>query len=138
MNGDLERRYRRLLRLLPRQYRMERGEEMTGSFLDTAEAEAEGGGRRWPDPREVVSLLALAVRVRTGAAVAEPGTAKADFSRLLAMCGAFYLGAMGIAWSTGAYLVSGGLFQICLLAAVAVRLLANRRRARNEGTPVLT
>jgi hypothetical protein len=36
MSGHLERRYRRLLILLPKHYREERGDELVGVFLDGA------------------------------------------------------------------------------------------------------
>jgi hypothetical protein len=59
----LEARYRRLLRLYPRDYRRQRGEEMVGTYLETV-----GGGRRWPRPADVADLVAGSLRQRVRAA----------------------------------------------------------------------
>lgn len=56
-------RYRRVLTLLPRAYREERGEEMLGVMLDAAQDE----GRNGPTPAELLSVLGLSLRLRTGA-----------------------------------------------------------------------
>ena len=56
-------RYRRVLALLPRAYREQRGDEMLGVMLDAAADE----GRRGPSLGELVSVLALSLRLRTGA-----------------------------------------------------------------------
>jgi hypothetical protein len=95
--------------LLPKEYREERGEEVLGAFLDGAEER--GGTRRWPDPREVLSLAALALRVRAGADAAVEATRKAEIVRLIALCGAFYLSVNGIGWLVGTEVWLGGLFK---------------------------
>lgn len=56
-------RYRRVLTLLPRAYREERGEEMLGVMLDGAQ----DAGRDRPTPAELLSVLGLSLRLRTGA-----------------------------------------------------------------------
>ncbi|NUW35071.1 hypothetical protein HTZ77_27105 [Nonomuraea sp. SMC257] len=59
--SELERRYRRLLRLYPRDHRARHEEEMLGVLMETAEP-----GRRRPHPRDVTDLLigAAALRLR--------------------------------------------------------------------------
>jgi hypothetical protein len=57
MTGALERRYRRLLRAYPAAYRAERGDEIVGTFLDTA-----GPDRRWPHVRDAADLLGDGLR----------------------------------------------------------------------------
>ncbi|MDU0295217.1 hypothetical protein NUG22_38985, partial [Saccharothrix longispora] len=61
----LERRYRSLLRVLPRWYRVEREEEMVGIFLaDRGDGlDLEYG---WPGWGEAAATAGLAVRVRLG------------------------------------------------------------------------
>lgn len=59
-------RYRRVLTLLPRAYREERGEEMLGVMLDSAE----DLGRDRPTFGELLSVLGLSLRLRTGATAA--------------------------------------------------------------------
>ena len=54
----LERRYRRLLRLLPADHRATRGEELLGLLLDLDE------GRTRPSPRQAVGVVGLALRLR--------------------------------------------------------------------------
>lgn len=56
-------RYRRVLTLLPRAYREERGEEMLGVMLDAAQ----DAGRDRPTAAEMLSVLGLSLRLRTGA-----------------------------------------------------------------------
>jgi hypothetical protein len=60
MNSPLERRYRRVLRILPREYRRDREEEMVATLLD------ERGERldRGPGLAESLAVLGLAVRTR--------------------------------------------------------------------------
>jgi hypothetical protein len=58
----LEIRYRRILALLPRDYRERRGEEMLAVLLDGA-----GRTQAWPRPAQAASVAALAVRLRAGA-----------------------------------------------------------------------
>ena len=70
MTTRLERRYRALLRLLPRWYRAEREEEMVTSFLDGRpdDLDAEYGWPGWP---ETAATLALAVRTRMAGRVGD-------------------------------------------------------------------
>nr|BFE59363.1 hypothetical protein GCM10020063_038890 [Dactylosporangium thailandense] len=58
----LERRYRRLLRLLPADHRAARGEELLGLLLDLDE------GRARPSLRQSAGVLGLALRLRLGSA----------------------------------------------------------------------
>ena len=54
----LERRYRRLLWLLPPAQRRARGEELVGVLTDV------DAGRSWPSPAEAWAVLLLALRLR--------------------------------------------------------------------------
>ncbi|MFC5288061.1 hypothetical protein ACFPM7_13460 [Actinokineospora guangxiensis] len=66
----LERRYRALLGVLPRDYRAEREEEMVGTFLATRRGDPDLDGEYgWPGWSETAATLALAVRVRLGGSV---------------------------------------------------------------------
>ncbi|MDG9677151.1 hypothetical protein [Micromonospora sp. DH14] len=56
--SSLERRYRRLLRLLPAAHRAARGEELLGLLLDLDH------GRRHPSWHETLHIIALAIRLR--------------------------------------------------------------------------
>ncbi|GAA2603120.1 hypothetical protein GCM10010399_37470 [Dactylosporangium fulvum] len=56
--GSLERRYRRLLRLLPADHRAARGEELLGLLIDLDE------GRTRPSLRQAVGVFGLALRLR--------------------------------------------------------------------------
>ncbi|HET9169503.1 MAG TPA: hypothetical protein VFN97_08700 [Actinospica sp.] len=62
-NEGASARFTRVLMLLPRGYRQERGEEILGTLLDAAQDE----GRSRPSAGEVLSILGLALSVRTGA-----------------------------------------------------------------------
>jgi hypothetical protein len=73
MSGDLERRYRRVLRLLPRYYRDEWEEDMVAAFVDswlTGDPEADEYITRvaGPSEAEVASVAGLAVRLYLGGA----------------------------------------------------------------------
>lgn len=73
MSGEqLERRYRGLLRVLPKPYREAREEELLSVLMDGA-----AEGRRWPELREVFSMTRLGLRVRVR------GTADGSISGLL-------------------------------------------------------
>jgi hypothetical protein len=73
MSGDLERTYRRALRLLPRYYRQQWEEDMVAAFLDSSltgdpeedELIIEYGRPSWP---ELASVAGLAVRLYLGGA----------------------------------------------------------------------
>jgi hypothetical protein len=73
MSGDLELRYRRALRLLPRYYREQWEEDMVAAFLESSltgdpgvdEYHTEFGWPAWP---EVASVAALAARLYLGGA----------------------------------------------------------------------
>jgi len=75
VSGDLERRYRRVLRLLPRWYREQWEQDMVAAFLDgwlTGDPEADeyisvAAGPGWA---EIASVIGLAVRLHLGG----PGT----------------------------------------------------------------
>ncbi|MEV6923884.1 hypothetical protein AB0M46_05145 [Dactylosporangium sp. NPDC051485] len=56
--GPLERRYRRLLRLLPADHRTTRGEELLGLLIDLDE------GRTRPSLRQAAGVFGLALRLR--------------------------------------------------------------------------
>ncbi|MFF0153054.1 hypothetical protein [Micromonospora sp. NPDC005203] len=60
---DLERRYLRLLRAYPADYRRSRGAEIVGTYLDLA-----APGRRWPSPADAADLLRGGLRQRLRAA----------------------------------------------------------------------
>jgi hypothetical protein len=73
MSGDLERRYRRVLRLLPGYYRERWEEDMVAAFLDgwlTGDAEADEFINRVARPEwaEVASVVGLAARLYLGGA----------------------------------------------------------------------
>ena len=73
MSGELERRYRRVLRLLPRYYREQWEQDMIGAFLDgwlTGDPELDEYISRvaWPGWAEVTSVASLAVRLYLGGA----------------------------------------------------------------------
>lgn len=118
MSEVLERRYRKLLRMLPKHYRDARGEELLGTFLERAEqGRPEGGGeprtergdpdareagrkeRRWPEVREALSLAGLSLRVRftgTGAAGGERASQFGATARAVALIGSAVLAVTGI------------------------------------------
>ena len=71
MSGKLERRYRRVLRLLPRYYREQWEQDMIGAFLDgwlTGDPESDEYTSRvaWPGWAEVTSVAGLAARLYLG------------------------------------------------------------------------
>jgi hypothetical protein len=85
--NNLERRYRRLLRVLPRWYRAEREEEMVGIFLADRDddLDQEYG---WPGWGETGATLGLAVRTRFAADAAPAYVVRlGDVVRLVAMLG---------------------------------------------------
>ncbi|MEO6083206.1 MAG: hypothetical protein ABIQ18_08870 [Umezawaea sp.] len=85
--SNLENRYRRLLRVLPRWYRAEREEEMVGLFLAdrTDDLDLEHG---WPGWGETGATLALAARARLGVVGGPPRAAVVgEVVRLVALIG---------------------------------------------------
>ncbi|MEH1098817.1 hypothetical protein [Micromonospora sp. CPCC 205561] len=88
---DLERRYHRLLRAYPAEYRRARGAEIVGTYLDLA-----APGRRWPSPADAADLLRGGLRQRlraAGAADLIPGV------RLAAVLAFLTATALAGAWS---------------------------------------
>jgi hypothetical protein len=73
MSGGLERRYRRVLRLLPAWYRQQWEEDMVAAFLDSwlsgdPEADEYVAEVARPSPAEIASVISLAARLYLGAA----------------------------------------------------------------------
>ncbi|GAA1989907.1 hypothetical protein [Catenulispora subtropica] len=95
MSEILERRYRRLLRMLPKHYRQSRGEELLGALMEGA-----GEQRRWPEAREALSLAGLSARTRFRAAGADGGEHRAsrfgETARAIAFLGAAVLALNGV------------------------------------------
>ena len=93
MSGEqLERRYRRLLRILPKSYREARAEELLSVLMEGA-----AEGRRWPEIREALSLARLGMRVRMGG---EAGGVLVDtragaMARLVGITGSMLLAFIG-------------------------------------------
>jgi len=102
----LQRRYRRVLMLLPRTYRAQRGEEMLSVLLDSAPEQ-----QRWPKPSEVLSLATHSIRVRGGVTPpALSAQAARPLMRAVALLGTLYLSflvaivqVLGLRWSWGIY-----------------------------------
>jgi len=92
--SPLEERYRRLLRLLPREHRAARGDELLGLLLDLDD------GRSRPSARQVVGLIGLACRLRLAAL---PVAGAMLFSAFLVAVGTMQLGQLIDAY-TGAVL----------------------------------
>jgi hypothetical protein len=96
--SPLERRYRRLLRAYPAQYRSERADEMLGTLLDTA-----APGQRRPSARESAGLIAGGVRARAARNAGLPALASLRLAAMLA-CATF----LGILLATTAGHLSSG------------------------------
>ncbi|TDC29252.1 hypothetical protein E1211_26315, partial [Micromonospora sp. 15K316] len=89
--SDLERRYLRLLRAYPADYRRSRGAEIVGTYLDLA-----GPDRRWPSAADAADLLRGGLRQRlraAGVADLAPGV------RLAAVLAFLTATALAAAWS---------------------------------------
>ncbi|MEU4779950.1 hypothetical protein [Micromonospora sp. NPDC023633] len=89
--SELERRYHRLLRAYPADYRRARGAEIVDTYLDLA-----GPERRWPSPADAADLLRGGLRQRlraAGAADLIPGV------RLAAVLAFLTATALAGAWS---------------------------------------
>ncbi|OJF15157.1 hypothetical protein [Couchioplanes caeruleus] len=92
MTSLLEERYRRVLRLLPADYRHAWEEDMVDSFLqgayDANPEDPEGVEISSPSRAEVASVAALALRLRLGGTGAAPRRfARAEAIRLVALAG---------------------------------------------------
>ena len=83
---ELERRYRRLLRAYPVDYRRERGDEIVGTYLDLA-----GPDRRWPSLTEAADLGRAGLRQRLRAAGAADLISGVRLAGLLALTTAAFL-----------------------------------------------
>jgi hypothetical protein len=83
--SPLERRYRRLLRGYPAQYRADRADEMLDTLLATA-----APGQRWPAARESAALVRGGIRARAGVNASQPAAASFRLAAMLAC--AVYLG----------------------------------------------
>jgi hypothetical protein len=110
----LERRYRRLLRLLPKHYRQARGEELLGALMEGVLMEGAGKRRRWPEVREVLSLAGLSVRTRWSPARADGGEQSAshfgETARALALLGSAVLTLSAVTQLVVVEVVYGSLF----------------------------
>ncbi len=108
MRSPLERRYRRLLRILPVGYRDRWEEDMVSAFLESANAthpdvnKVSASRPRWA---ERLSVVALAVRVRLSGSHASPrGLIGYDVVRSVALLGLLYqalIATVSIAFSVG-------------------------------------
>jgi hypothetical protein len=78
--SPLERRYRRLLRFYPKQYRSGRADEMLGTLLDTA-----APGQRRPSAREAAALIVGGIRARAAGNAAMPALASLRLAAMLAV-----------------------------------------------------
>ncbi|GGM61988.1 hypothetical protein GCM10011608_53880 [Micromonospora sonchi] len=83
---ELERRYRRLLRAYPTDYRRDRGDEIVGTYLDLA-----GPGRRWPSLADAADLGRGGLRQRLRAAGATDLIPGVRLAGLLALITAAFL-----------------------------------------------
>ena len=81
--SPLERRYRRLLRVLPRSYRRDRAEEMVATLLESRADRPDRG----PGLAETVAVLGLAVRARLSTAAPARIIAAGNASRGIALSG---------------------------------------------------
>ncbi|GAA3884916.1 hypothetical protein GCM10022243_57170 [Saccharothrix violaceirubra] len=128
----LERRYRRLLRVLPADYRADREEEMVATLLDdrTDELDREHG---WPGWGEFAATVALSVRVRFAAGTRIGGVARTV--ALVGLLGQVVLAAQSL---TVASLVEGARplpwFDIAAVVAFAALVTGRRTTARVAAT----
>ncbi|HEX4225497.1 MAG TPA: hypothetical protein VHZ97_24240 [Pseudonocardiaceae bacterium] len=83
MNSPLERRYRRLLRILPEWYRRDRADEMVATLLEGREARLDRG----PGLAESLSVLGLAVRTRLSATAPTRAMAAGNVARGIVLFG---------------------------------------------------
>lgn len=92
MSGVLERRYRRLMAVLPKQYRSARGEELLAVLMDKS-----GPTQKWPTLGEMFSLAGLGIRVRVGVEH-EPGASsdRGEVLRITALLSVLLLAIGGV------------------------------------------
>ncbi|SDN63361.1 hypothetical protein [Allokutzneria albata] len=87
----VERRYRRMLRVLPRWYRAEREEEMVSAFLEDVNRDPDADLRHdfgWPGWGEFGSLIALSARTRWPGRTGSPrALVKGQVVRLIGLIG---------------------------------------------------
>ena len=88
----LERRYRRLLAVLPKAYRAAREEELLAVLMDKS-----GPRQQWPTAGEASSLAWLGMRARIGV-VREVGSpaGRAEVIRIVALLSVLYLAMQGV------------------------------------------
>ena len=129
--------YRRLLRVYPRDYRRQRGEEIVGTYLELA-----GARRRWPSPRDAADLVAGSMRQRLRAA--GPGLAGGlHLAGVFALVAASALAAywlsfveltgpqwVPISHTVGPFRSLGGFVWLAWLAAAVVTAASPGRRSR--------
>ncbi|MEY9928935.1 hypothetical protein ABH926_003575 [Catenulispora sp. GP43] len=88
----LQRRYDRLLTVLPKAYRAERGEELLAVLMDKS-----GPRQQWPTIGEVFSLAGLGIRVRFGAEHRPASAAgRAEVVRIVALLSVLLMAVQGI------------------------------------------
>jgi hypothetical protein len=150
---SLERRYRALLRVLPRWYRVDREEEMIGTFLAGRDDEFDLQ-HGWPGWSETWAVVGLALRTRLAARAAPPhAIALGDTVRLVALLGLLAQAALGIASALSAaglallkqedlaasavdgFIVPTG---IALATTVAFVMLVSGRRAAAKACAAVT
>ncbi|MEU4674542.1 hypothetical protein AB0F91_42950 [Amycolatopsis sp. NPDC023774] len=141
----LERRYRLLLRTLPRGYRQEREEEMVATFLAYRD-EHRPGEDGWPAWPEVYSTAGLALRTRLIEAGTPRSQALGHVARLIALLGLVTQSALAIgglqrglvtaltssqslSWSWQALLVGPGR-SLVIVASVALLIMGRCRWAK--------
>lgn len=117
--SSLERRYRRLIRLLPRQHRAARGEELLGLLLDLDD------DRTRPSARQTLGLIGLAIRLRLGQL---PAAGTVLFSAFLIAIGTASIGSLidGYTGASATAVMSGptgsAVFAAVLLPPALARL----------------
>lgn len=96
MSGErdrLERRYRRLLLAYPALYRAQRGDEIVGTYLVSADSD-----RRWPSVADIADVLRGGVRQHLRARGAAGLTAGVSVAATFALPAAVALAALWLAW----------------------------------------
>jgi hypothetical protein len=143
VNELLERRYRTVLRLLPRSYRAEREEEMVAAYMESS-GDVPDHENPYPRWGEVASVIALSTRVRLGGAGAGPRyVAWGAAVRLVALVGLGYHAAAGTFTVASLVPVAPGpsvrpLEGVSAMLWVAAYVLAMRGQARIAKPVALT